>query len=556
MSNRIQHRLNQNTSVSSVNTDFKVNLQLTNTTNILPTDEINHIVNSGDQFNKERQNSGFYRIIGTVIPKISNVLFNITGDNSISYFNNSKFRDRSVPYNSSLGDAEDLTYEQSINTFLEENNGWFGYRNPDQTSSDHCTLIDMTPSRSGFDLVNTQNAKNWEIKLTYPAFSARTSGDITDGGLIIIDQSTGTIGNITMLELSTPVKHGLSQGDSVKIVGLTPSSADGTYTVERIGNDTGKLQDYSFSVKIDPLVLITPNTRIRRVVNGQESDYYFRIFETLTDDDDYEMYPLAFARNLFFDKLPQFAFNKDIDVSELRDNLNRPLSELYITFIKNNNKGFSVIKSGIEMPNILAIDNFDNIPDIRRIHNGVTPISHTEIESNILVTDTQFYGDVVEYNKFEVREKVLGEIHHRFNTQNRDGGNGMSPNGVSITLGPRVEGYFYKAHYKIEIRQFSAYVEQGDSFSEGIPDYAESLGDGRYLWRDLLDIGFNDGNETILNYPFLNGCHYMYQNYSLNVRRQDPFGEYNLFYSDFPRDPYGERFYEDDIIVNDNGNDC
>jgi hypothetical protein len=48
----------------------------------------------------------------------------------------------------------------------------------------------------------------------------------------------------------------------------------------------------------------------------------------------------------------------------------------------------------------------------------------------------------------------------------------------------------------------------------------------------------------------------MYKNYDLNVRRQDPFGEYNLFYSDFPRDPYGERFYEDDIIVNDNGNDC
>ena len=208
------------------------------------------------------------------------------------------------------------------------------------------------------------------------------------------------------------------------------------------------------------------------------------------------------------------------------------------------------------MPNIPAISNFNNIPDIRRIHNGTIPTSHTELESNILITDTQLYGDVVEYNNFEVREKVLGEIHHRFNTQNRDGGNPMPPNGVTIPLGPRVEGYFYKAHHKIEIRQFSNYVEQGDSSTEGIPDYAQDLGDGRFLWRDLLDIGFNDGNETIINYPFLNGCHYLYQNFSLNVRRQDPFGEYNLFYSDFPRDPYGERFYDDDIIVNDNGNDC
>ena len=36
------------------------------------------------------------------------------------------------------------------------------------------------------------------------------------------------------------------------------------------------------------------------------------------------------------------------------------------------------------------IDNTNNIPDIRRLHNGKLPISHTEIESNILITDTQF----------------------------------------------------------------------------------------------------------------------------------------------------------------------
>jgi hypothetical protein len=36
----------------------------------------------------------------------------------------------------------------------------------------------------------------------------------------------------------------------------------------------------------------------------------------------------------------------------------------------------------------------------------------------------------------------------------------------------------------------------------GIPDYATDLGDGRFLWRDILDIGFNENGSTIIDYPF------------------------------------------------------
>jgi hypothetical protein len=82
----------------------------------------------------------------------------------------------------------------------------------------------------------------------------------------------------------------------------------------------------------------------------------------------------------------------------------------------------------------------------------------------------------------------------------------------------------------MQIRQFSNYVESGDANTIGIPDYAIDLGDGRWLWRDILDIGVNNGQETTLNYPFLNGAHYIYQNYCFPVRRQDPYGLYDLLY--------------------------
>jgi hypothetical protein len=75
------------------------------------------------------------------------------------------------------------------------------------------------------------------------------------------------------------------------------------------------------------------------------------------------------------------------------------------------------------------------------------------------------------------------------------------------------------------------------------------MGDGRYLWRDLLDIGFNQSDEKPLNYPFLNGSHYMYQNHCFHLRRQDQFALWNLYYGKFPADPVGERI-TDKFTVN------
>ena len=89
----------------------------------------------------------------------------------------------------------------------------------------------------------------------------------------------------------------------------------------------------------------------------------------------------------------------------------------------------------------------------------------------------------------------------------------------------------------IKIRNFSSYIEQGDEFTENKPSYAINMGDGRYLWRDLLPIGYNDTTNEFLDYPFTNNAHYMYGNYCFLVKRQDPFNEWGLYYAKFPADP-------------------
>ena len=45
---------------------------------------------------------------------------------------------------------------------------------------------------------------------------------------------------------------------------------------------------------------------------------------------------LAFAKNIYTDDIGEIVFTDDIDISNLHDNLGRPLTSIYITFIKNN----------------------------------------------------------------------------------------------------------------------------------------------------------------------------------------------------------------------------
>lgn len=575
MDERIKHRLGIESSQRSTNVDGYMKIQVSNNEATLPVGEVNHIVDVGERFNKERQDCSFYRLVGTLHPIMSNPLMNITGADSWSSFNENAFRDQTYPtgatYNSGVNDIEDITYKQSVEKHLKEIDGWFGFYNPQKYASGLCDFIDMEPKRRRFSFTPDRlndDIKNWEVSVTYPSSSATTN--LTTGGLLIFDKVSVIVGQRTMTALGVPVLHNLQRGETVRITG---TNFDGDYTVQRVGMNNGDLMGYYFVIDTNPVTfLISNNSRMTKVIAGEPSNYYFRLFEKVKmrttpaiEDDDYEIYPLNFSNNIYNDGITQMVLNEDIDVSNLTDNLGRPLSELYLTIIKTEGNqlnsgfnGFTDIKSGIEvpfMPEVQATslgDYRQDIPDIRRIHDGgiLPTVSHTPLESNIMIGTNTFYGDVVEYNRFRVKETILADVHHRFNTTDRTG------TGNAIASGPRQEGYYYKPHHQIIIRNFSPYIEQGDNFTGGIPDYAEDLGDGRWLWRDLLSIGFNEGQENPVNYPYLNNSHYIHQNYCIGLRRQDPFGYFGLYYSaPINADPAGKQS-GDNFIINQSDNVC
>jgi len=574
MDDRIKNRLGRGTSAASNNVDGFMKIELNNDEATLPVGEMNHIVDVGERFDKERQEGSYYRFAATIRPLMSNALFNLTGPDSWTSFDTYAFRNTTFPpggpTDNGINDQEDLTFKESVTKHLKEIDGWFGFYDPNPFTEGLCTYIDVEPKRRRLSFkrdrenidANGDPDRNWELTMTYPSFSADTA--LTNGGLLLFDSVLNgvTVGQRTMTALGTPVLHNLNQSDLVRITG---TNFDGDYDVKRVGLDNGDLKGYYFVIDVDPLLFnIGSNSRMARMVGGQESDYYFRVFEKvktrvtpLMENDDYEIYPLAFANNIYNDDICQMIVNEDVDVSDLRDNLGRPLSEIYMTIVKTRGNdtngafnGFTNIKSGIEvpyMPNVQATSGTDaykvGIPDIRRIHDGVVipTMSHTPLEANVTIGANAYYGDVVEYNKFRVEEVVLAEVSHRFNTTDRIGG------GSGVATGPRQEGYYYKAHHPYVIRNFSTYIEQGDLSTGGIPTYAEDLGDGRWLWRDFLSIGFNEGQDDPVNYPFLNGAHYLHKNLCFTLKRQDPFGFFGLYTSqitssDPAGDPMGDNF--------------
>ena len=581
---RVRQRLSRYTSKLSTDKDLSFGISLATESKLLPPDEITNIVNVGDVFNTERNDSKKYRFIATINPLIGNSLFNINGDTGPSdfgvqngfsqndsygfkTFNGTLFKEdflNSVTNgNNTFVGREDFTYEESLKKHLKEVNGWFGFYDPDITKVGECTFYDLEPNRKRFEFDNTIK-KNWDLTVTYPA-SNDTSHHLVDGGLLITTAVQRIFGSRYMVAFATAVPHNLNIGDKVRLNGMG-NGMNGDFDVVGLGLEDGEYTDTFFVVNIDSKTTEIASHigtyfsdrggRLKRLYFGNEVTYYIRKFKKVKsfstqkaiENDDYEVYPLGFAKNVYSDNLYQVVFNEDIDISDLKDNLGRPVTELYLTIIKTEDSFFTTIYDGFDMANhegnVKTTANGVNVSNIRKMHtlgNTTNPFnSHIPLDNTgVKITDNEFYGDIVEYSKYEVKETILSTVNHRFNTIDREisGDVTISDESTNSKLptktieGTRCEGYIYQAHYQMLLRQYSNYVEQGDSSTEGIPDYAEPVGDGRFLWRDLLDIGFNDGKLEVVEYPFLNGCHYIYKNICFPVRRQDPFGVFDLYYS-------------------------
>jgi len=265
---------------------------------------------------------------------------------------------------------------------------------------------------------------------------------------------------------------------------------DGDYYT-KIGDDSGR----KYYIVENEYINLDDNAQgvsYKKTVGGIECEYYVRIFSKIPNfrfasadtSSEYELYKnsedvistyqskeydfeshvsrLAFAANAYSDEIGEIVFTDDIDISNLKDNLGRPLSTIYITFVKNN-KGykewygydynynetkqwnrqmisadtveyshcFGKVTCGIETSEESKYD--DTINSINKLHNiseenrGYNVDNINGIRSDIITSneiwfdsDKHYYGDLCYFDNYNVIERTIQPILYRFNTAQRE----------------------------------------------------------------------------------------------------------------------------------------
>lgn len=344
------------------------------------------------------------------------------------------------------------------------------------------------------DLVNIYKNKNLYIKSAL----VTKLGDIDDKDkeYIFTISNNGTKFSNKYAELS---KEDLKKGEVV-IDGKSYVISTNRATI--VGDDTFYVVGNRINVDSN-----SKNISFKKVDNGCEVDYYVRIFSRIPNwkfvnglVNEYNIYEnkptdknnmyynfllnhqyrfdkdgnnndfssvlsnLAYAKTIYNDDVSQIVFTDDIEISYLKDNLGRPLHEIFISFFKNNrgyklwygetptyidNKNllveyshaFGKLTSAFKLSKFALADTDENISALS-INNidgkggiDLTPLrenvdfgsdrhdkSIDEVDDNEVdfYNDIHFYGDLCSYSSYSAVEESIQQVCHRFNSAQRE----------------------------------------------------------------------------------------------------------------------------------------
>ena len=521
------------------NTDIQVNVDLQSQKKNIIEGDRSVIVNLEERFDVERQRSTKFRIAGKIVN-----IFNNTISGATNY----------VPFRDSL------YYLDAFNTITNGSTLWKGY-----PQYDEFTFYRTRGIEGHVELVNkSASTYNWTTYVTYPKskktdqylkhsviFDSGTSVNnfvVTEGVpyYILNTQNSGK----NLITFYCGFKHNLKLGDWIK----TKNEIDGKryFEVYSLGDDSFGNDDTVFSIFNygfeDTLFGNYATGNFKRVsdinnIDETTSEYYVRVHGVLTNVTNSDLTKLGFERNPFrvekqleYSGLTPnnqqrtsikdgtttvgFSFDEDINISGLKDNLDRPLTELFVTvlnkgymgwfnnpYVPNNTTGIQVgwdlnFKDN-EIDDWWSINNVFNRDSIETLYYDLNG-ERFYYNANLSKGD-ELMGGVCEFNHYEQIETVLSEINHKisYNPQIFDNN--------SENILP--EGYTYRPHYSVPIRVYSDYIETGDRDTvDLVPDYSFfSKNDNQWRWRDLYPYGYIDTDGNGLNNPFINGYHYPFK---------------------------------------------
>lgn len=419
---------------------------------------------------------------------------------------------------------------------------------------------------------------NWTFYVSYASsknFLKNLSCEFSNGDTISWQPINGlpyimnrsSIDGKKVWQFTCPVKHNLLEGDYVYFTNVTvvnassvPQNGRNTFEIFSLGNGFYGSDEKIFNIIDDGFFSSSDSFfenkngqffRVTDIDNPIESrsEYYVRKHTIITNFEDSVVTNSGFEQNAFrsvkkyesADLTPNqvsrisikedsqsynISFNETVDIDRLVDNLNRPITELFITVINRGYFGWFNYPASFPIPS-------NSIKEGWSFNLGATSSSwwqRSNMFSNTLIGVESFVksgfvfyrniplspgdelnGDLCEWNNLTQLETVLSECYHKFRFNQN-----IFNVGGSVDNPP---GYYYKPFYSLKIKDFSDYIEEGSAeTTDGIPSYAfYSNYENLFFWRDIYPYGFIDSNGNGVNFPFMNGRHYPYNNFIFRI---------------------------------------
>lgn len=245
---------------------------------------------------------------------------------------------------------------------------------------------------------------------------------------------------------------------------------------------------------------------VSKVIEKELLEYYVKVLEVV--DVIEELDTCAFSVNSYDNSNINFFLNRNTNIDNLYNNLNEPISDLYIGIIKNGSAtAFNLLESPLitttpfssltNLPPFSSVEShFSRFINYVGDNDGIEKITDNTVSQKIRIGDV-FYHSVCEHSTENLQEVEVDMLHHRF-----------IHNDIIFT---------YKPFYKINLKLKSTYIEDSDT-TQSTPNYAiHSRQRDKYIWRDIFDIGVSDENGNKIDFPFTNGAFYVYNNFNFFV---------------------------------------
>ena len=521
----------------------------------------NRSLNLVDQFEAEREYSSTYRLYGKIDIIYNNVISGESVDNN--YIENMYFMPDWIGCTTTpcIGTPPSMTFDfippkkygitaafndgyDEVNAYQDNWVTYISYVYSANTGQSMTYYSDYTGATAGMNFIAADGIP-FEVEII--------SGETPDSQLIA--------------RLICPVPHNINAGEYIQLQpnptpigvanivtsldieytygGVPLSHQDNIFKVDFLGNTLTNSGPYIVNINIGTFPAnITGSDDIgtfKRIVNignsGETiSQYYVHEHKLITNSNDYTLDNAGFEEGIYrkegrvfpASKTPDNTIktiiredfksylwncNVDIDREVYYDNLNRPVSDFYLTiFTTNGNLVWDFTTAPNFSPAGYGWDwNFRNTGNVDpAIDNATNPTRLTQNPPsgiNLPIKGDVFRGAFVEYNPHELKEYIISEIGHalKFNTA------AMVEVGASTTVLSKQK---YQPHHRIPIRKFSDTITQNNDFTTS-PQYSRYLqSEETHRWRPILPVGFYEelgGHKKLgVSYPYLNDAHYPY----------------------------------------------